>query len=105
MKKGCFAVIFSNKIKDAQDPFYRQLSESLRALALSQEGYVGLESYRNPDGTGTTISYWDSKEAILNWKKQSEHLVAQQYGKEKAYEYYSVQVCQVERSYTHSSHF
>lgn len=104
MKKGCFAVIFSNKIKDAQDPFYQQLSESLRTLALSQDGYLGLESYRNPDGTGTTISYWESKEAILNWKKQSEHVVAQQYGKEKAYAYYSVQVCQVERSYSDLLH-
>ena len=103
MKKGCYAVIFSNQMKAIDDVFYQQLSKSLRKLAHDQKGYLGLESYRNEDGAGVTISYWETKEAIVVWKKNSEHLVAQHYGREKAYDHYSVQVCEVMRSYHHTS--
>ena len=69
MKKGCYAVIFSNQMKAIDDVFYQQLSKSLRKLAQDQKGYLGLESYRNEDGAGVTISYWETKEAIVVWKK------------------------------------
>ncbi len=99
IQKGCYAVIFSNQLRDQNDAFYTQLSIRLRELAKEQEGYLGLESYRNTDGSGVTISYWKTQEDVLNWKKNSEHLVAQHYGREKAYEHYRVHVCEVLRSY------
>jgi heme-degrading monooxygenase HmoA len=103
MQKGCYAVIFSNQLREQGDVFYTQLSTNLRELAKKQDGYIGLESYRNSDGSGVTISYWKTQEDVLNWKKNSEHLVAQHYGREKAYEHYRVQVCEVLRSYGYDS--
>ena len=99
MKDRYYAVIFTNQLKDQGDVFYQQLSASLRELAQEQPGYRGLESYRNPDGAGVTISYWETQDALLAWRKNAEHLVAQQYGKEKAYNHYRVQVCEVIRCY------
>ena len=99
MKTRYYAVIFTNHLRDQSDTFYQQLSASLRELAQEQPGYKGLESYRNPDGAGVTISYWESQEALMAWRKNAEHLVAQQYGKEKAYSHYRVQVCEVFRTY------
>ena len=99
MKERHYAVIFSNQLQLQDDVFYQQLSADLRRLAESQPGYLGLESYRNPDGTGVTISYWKTQDDVLAWRKNAEHQVAQHYGKEKASVHYSVKVCEVVRSY------
>ncbi len=62
-----------------------------------QPGYLGHEGVR--DGLGITISYWESLEAIRNWKQQSEHLVAQQKGRTDWYAAYKTRICKVERDY------
>lgn len=54
--------------------------------ASQQDGFLGVESARND--MGITVSYWQSLEAIKNWKLQTEHLIAQQLGKEKWYKIY-----------------
>ncbi|MBV9988532.1 MAG: antibiotic biosynthesis monooxygenase, partial [Chitinophagaceae bacterium] len=45
-------------------------------------------------------SYWESLEAIRNWKANSEHLLAQQSGREKWYARYKTRICKVERDYS-----
>ena len=98
-KPPYFAVIFSNNLITMDDVFYQNLSKNLRALAETQPGYLGLESYRNPDGTGTTISYWEDLKSIAAWRKHAEHVVAQHYGRDTAYANYTVRVCEVQREY------
>lgn len=97
-----YAVIFSNQRSTTEDIFYENLSKNLRVLAASQPGYLGLESYRNPDGTGTTISYWEDLKSIAAWRKHAEHVVAQHYGRDTAYANYTVRVCEVQREYQFS---
>ena len=48
---------------------------------------------------GITLSYWESEEAIQNWKKNERHMVAQTYGKVKWYSAYKTRVAKVERDY------
>lgn len=91
-----FAVIFTSlrtNIKDGYDEMAIQMEE----LAKIQPGYIGIESARNV--LGITVSYWESEEAILNWKQQTSHLFAQQKGRESWYKQYHVRVCKVERAY------
>ncbi len=91
-----FAVIFTSlrtNIKDGYDEMAIQMEE----LAKIQPGYIGIESARNV--LGITVSYWESEEAILNWKQQTSHLFAQQKGREAWYKQYHVRVCKVERAY------
>lgn len=66
-------------------------------LAQQQPGYLGHESAR--DGLGITVSYWKSLEDIRNWKMNTEHLLAQQNGKQKWYSQYKTRICLVERDY------
>lgn len=72
-------------------------------LSQKQDGYLGIESYRNEDGKGVTISYWKSEDDIRNWKKVVDHLAAQKLGREKWYSYYSTRVAKVERHYGYES--
>lgn len=95
-KPPYYAVIFTSiKNKDADG--YDEMSDRMVELARQQPGFLGVEAARNE--IGITISYWESEAAILNWKKNTEHLLAQQLGKEKWYAQYQVRVCKVEREY------
>ena len=89
-------MIFTS-LKTAADEGYAEMSDSMIALARQQPGYLGYESAR--DGLGITVSYWQSLEAIRNWKAVAEHLEAQQKGIKQWYMSYKTRICLVERDY------
>lgn len=96
-----YAVIFSSQ--HAAEPAalqgYAELSDAMAELARKQPGFIAIESARGTDGFGITVSYWDSLESIEAWKNDVKHRAAQERGKSRFYERYSVKVCSVERSY------
>jgi len=57
------------------------MADRMVDLTSKQPGFFGVESVRDPDGFGITVSYWESLGDISNWKLNSEHLVAQEKGK------------------------
>jgi heme-degrading monooxygenase HmoA len=91
-----YAVIFTN-LRTEIDEGYGEMAEEMVRLAELQPGYLGHESARN--GLGITISYWESLEAIKNWKSNTDHLIAQKYGREKWYSAYKTRIALVEREY------
>jgi heme-degrading monooxygenase HmoA len=66
-------------------------------LAKQQPGYLGIESARSE--IGITISYWESLDAILQWKNNVEHTEARNLGRAKWYKKYQLRICKVEREY------
>jgi heme-degrading monooxygenase HmoA len=98
LKPPYWAVIFASR-RTAGEHGYGAMAQRMGTLAAAQPGYLGFESVRGADGFGVTISYWDSPEAIRNWKDQAEHLVAQESGVKQWYEHYEVRVARVERGY------
>jgi heme-degrading monooxygenase HmoA len=94
--KPYFAVIFTSLQTDNTEG-YSEMAEKMETLAKEQIGYLGIDSARND--VGITVSYWESLEAIKNWKVNSEHLFAQQKGREQWYNWYKVRICKVEREY------
>ncbi|MBC8110567.1 MAG: antibiotic biosynthesis monooxygenase [Verrucomicrobia bacterium] len=91
-----FAVIFTS-LRTENGEGYEETALLMETLAVQQAGYLGHESAR--DGLGITVSYWESLEAIRHWKRQTDHLFAQQNGRKKWYEVYQVRICKVERQY------
>jgi heme-degrading monooxygenase HmoA len=94
--KPYFAVIFTSK-QTKNTYGYSEMAKKMETLAKQQVGYLGIDSARND--VGITVSYWESLEAIKNWKANSEHLFAQQKGREHWYNWYNVRICKVEREY------
>jgi heme-degrading monooxygenase HmoA len=94
--KPYYAVIFTSTQTEATAG-YIEMAEKMEALAKAQNGYLGIESARN--SIGITVSYWVSLEAIKEWKRNTEHLLAQQKGREQWYNWYNVRICKVEREY------
>lgn len=95
-----YAVIFTNLRTDSEDTGYAAMTETMDWLARAHPGCIGLESTRDADGFGITVSYWTDEAAILTWKDDARHLVAQQMGKDAWYRHYSLRVAKVERGYT-----
>jgi heme-degrading monooxygenase HmoA len=99
LRPGDFAVVFSSQRTDGDGKAYGAMAERMAELAATQPGYVGIESTRGADGFGITVSYWESEEAIRNWKAHAEHQVAQRKGREQWYARFNLVVTRVERAY------
>ena len=95
-KPPYYAVIFTNQ-KATTDDGYNEMAQKMEALAKRQPGYIDLESASGE--VGITISYWESLEAIAQWKSNTDHLFAQQKGISDWYLWYKVRICLVEREY------
>jgi heme-degrading monooxygenase HmoA len=91
-----YAVIFSSN-RTESDNGYRAMAESMVKLASQQPGFLGVESVR--ENLGITVSYWESLEAIRNWKRNAEHQEAQRLGRQQWYSGFRVRVAKVEREY------
>jgi heme-degrading monooxygenase HmoA len=101
-----YAVIFSSILTFGRTPIeegYAQTADEMEALASEQPGYLGIESVRDEHGVGITVSYWESEEAIANWRKNADHLTAQRAGRERWYRGYVLRVARVERVRTFGS--
>ncbi|MFC0603620.1 antibiotic biosynthesis monooxygenase family protein [Winogradskyella pulchriflava] len=94
--KPYYAVIFTSTQTEAIEG-YSEMAEKMENLAKQQKGFIGIDSARNE--VGITLSYWESLEAIKNWKANTDHLFAQQKGREQWYNWYNVRICKVEREY------
>ena len=94
-----YAVIFSSQRTADDDVGYSEMSDRMFALAAEQPGYLGVETAYGEDGFGMTVSYWESLDAIRNWRKVAEHRIAQKLGKTKWYEKFQIRVCMVEKEY------
>lgn len=91
-----YAVIFTSLRTDG-DNGYSEMADEMVELVSEQPGFLGVEGVRGADNFGITISYWESLEAINEWKENPRHLIAQKLGKEKWYKKYATRVCKIER--------
>ncbi|GAA0373823.1 antibiotic biosynthesis monooxygenase [Paenibacillus motobuensis] len=91
-----YAVIFTSERTEG-DHGYAEMAEEMARLASVQPGFLGVESAR--EGLGMTVSYWETLEAIQNWKQNERHLIAQSKGKSEWYLKYKTRICMVERDY------
>ncbi len=94
-----YAATFTS-IRTEGDRGYGETAARMEELAKTIPGYLGIESARDADGFGITISYWTSEAAIAEWKRQVEHRAAQARGKREWYTHYEIRIAKVERAYS-----
>jgi heme-degrading monooxygenase HmoA len=92
-----FAVIFSF-LRTAGDRDYEATAQRMAELGRNMPGYLGIESARGGDGFGITVSYWRDEASIAAWKRESEHVLAQERGWREWYAHYELRVARVERA-------
>ncbi|MDE1164621.1 MAG: antibiotic biosynthesis monooxygenase [Pseudomonas sp.] len=93
-----YAVIFTSQRTDIDDG-YGQAAAHMVELASQQPGYLGIESARDAQGLGITVSYWQNEAAILAWKHHAEHAAIRDKGRARWYQACITRVAKVERAY------
>jgi heme-degrading monooxygenase HmoA len=93
-----YAVIFSSQRSEGENG-YGAMADRMEELAAQQPGYLGIESARGENGFGITVSYWRSEADIAAWKRNAEHSVARERGRNQWYGHFELRVARVERAY------
>ncbi|OXM85945.1 antibiotic biosynthesis monooxygenase family protein [Paenibacillus rigui] len=91
-----YAVIFTSLRTEGEEG-YGKMADLMGELASQQQGFLGVESVRDENGVGITVSYWDSPEAIQGWKEHALHRIAQEKGKSTWYKSFGLRIAKVER--------
>ena len=71
----------------------------MEELAKQQPGFLGVESARDHSGLGITISYWESLEAIENWKQNALHKEAKKGAVSNGMKTSTFCICLVEKEF------
>jgi len=98
--KPYYAVIFTST-QTEHIKGYNEMAQKMEELAKQQEGFISIDCVK--EKVGITVSYWESLDSIKKWKQNTEHLLAQQKGRSKWYDWYNVRICKVEREYEFKS--
>jgi heme-degrading monooxygenase HmoA len=77
----------------------------LKTLLVQQPGFISVERFESlmEEGKLLSLSFWESEQAIVNWRSQLDHIEAQKEGKEKLFERYRIRVVKIERDYSFSA--
>ena len=97
MEPPYFAVIFTSQRTDAEHAEYNQMADEMERLAAEQPGFLGVESARDANGFGITVSYWKDEASVAAWKANARHREAQAAGKSRWYADFKLRVARVER--------
>lgn len=92
-----FVVIFRAQIRTASEE-YLLVAKRLREVALSEFGCLEFVSVCEGSAE-VALSYWLDEASIVRWKRHTDHILAQELGRERWYEAYTVQVARIEREY------
>ena len=77
---------------------YRETAARMRALAMARYGCTGGSS-TSEDGLEISVSHWPDMAQVQAWKNDPEHILAQQRGRDRWYQSYSVQIAELVREY------
>lgn len=87
-------VVFRNRVRAGVEEEYGAHAERVYQLAVEMPGFVSSKDFTADDGERLTVVEFRSAEELAAWRVQSEHLTAQQRGRDHYYTEYSLQVCQ-----------
>lgn len=90
-----YAVIFKATVAELDDE-YLQTAQRLRELAFEKYGCLDFAAVTE-GSEEIAVSYWETEQQIRDWKNDPEHRKAQVRGREKWYESFSLEVCEVLR--------
>jgi heme-degrading monooxygenase HmoA len=89
--------IFRSRLRREYPAEFQELAAKMLALAQSMPGFISYKVFTSDDGERCSVIEFDSAEQLRAWREHPEHRAAQQLGRERYYEEYSLHVCMPER--------
>lgn len=95
------AVIFEVYPKSDKTDDYFDIAAGLRSELVKIEGFISVERFESVTEKGKflSLSFWESREAVDNWYKNTPHHSAQQQGRNSIFNDYRIRVADVFRDY------
>lgn len=96
------AIIFEVWPADGRRDEYLGIAASLRAELEKMPGFISVERFKSLSEPGKllSLSFWESEEAIANWRRHAGHRGAQKKGRAGVFAGYRLRVAEVARDYT-----
>jgi len=93
-------VVFRSVLREDAQPYYGQTMERMDEIVSSMPGYLESYSVRDPGSReGITVVRFAYEESLAVWRNHVEHLMAQENGRLRFYEWYELSVAhEVRRS-------
>jgi heme-degrading monooxygenase HmoA len=77
---------------------YEATSAQMVELVSAMPGFLGMD-YGESEGRELLVARFESHEDLRRWREQPDHVLAQQLGRERFFEHYRIEVCELVRSY------
>jgi len=90
-------VVFRSRLRPEHAEEFHALADRMLEIARSMPGFVSYEVYAAEDGRRCSVIEFESPETLRAWREHPEHRAAQQLGREKFYEEYSLHVAELDR--------
>ena len=93
-------ILFRSRLREGVDvDAYTSHAARIYELATQMPGFVSAEDFSGADGEQLAVVVFKDDETLKRWRDHPEHREAQAVGRDVYYQRYSIQVCDVERSY------
>jgi heme-degrading monooxygenase HmoA len=76
---------------------YATVLKRMEELATGMPGYIAHKPYVAEDGERLTLFEWESPQTLRGWATHPEHVATKQLGRDRFYEEYCLQICEVVR--------
>ena len=96
-----FAVIFEVEPAPGKQQDYLDIAASLRPELEKIDGFVSIERFSSLTKPGKilSLSFWRDEAAVIKWREQAQHQVAQKRGRAGIFKDYRLRVASVVRDY------
>jgi heme-degrading monooxygenase HmoA len=84
--------IFRSRLRPENSPEFDGLAARMMNLAEAMPGFLSYKVYTSEDGERCSIVEFDSHEHLLAWRNLPDHRRAQEVGRERFYEEYTLHV-------------
>jgi heme-degrading monooxygenase HmoA len=89
--------VFRSRLRPGVKDEYVALADRMNELARTMPGYISHKGFFAEDGERVTVVEFESEEGMRAWRMHPEHRQAQRLARERYYDEYHIQVCEVAR--------
>lgn len=97
------AVLFEAELLPGAQARYLALAAELKPRLGALEGFIDIERFQSlsAEGKVLSLSWWRDEEAVLAWKQDLQHQMAQREGRRELFASYRIRIVSLQREYAH----
>ena len=94
-------VVFQVEMNPGEGPTYFEIAAQLRAELEEIDGFLSVERFESlaTPGKYLSLSFWRDEQAVIAWRTQAEHRIAQEQGKNGIFADFRITVAESIRDY------